>query len=132
MTWLDPDDREAAGQAYEVIRSGLINVLVSRGFSDAEDLADEAIRRVTNRVSEIAPTYEGEPVKYFHGVLRNILREPRPNNEVFDDQYPDKLVEVKNTSRAYDCLLSCLEILPTKKCEFILDYYTYQGGDKIR
>ena len=65
-------------------------------------------------------------------MLRNILREPRPNNEVFDDQYPDKLVEVKNTNRAYDCLLSCLEILPTKKCEFILDYYTYQGGYKIR
>lgn len=132
LTWLDPDDREAAGRAYETIRAGLMQTAISRGFSNAEDLADETIKRVTRRVLEIAPNYEGEPVKYFYGVLRNVMREQRPNREVVTDALPDPLIDDQKTSDAYDCLLSCLTLLSAEKCEFILEYYTYQGGDKIR
>lgn len=132
LKWLDPDDREAAGRAYEVIRSGLIQMSVCQGFSNAEDLADEAIKRVTKRVLEIAPTYEGEPARYFHGVLRNVIKEQRLKKEVTTDEFPVQLVETEKTSNAYDCLLSCLTLLSDKKCEFILDYYTYQGREKIR
>ena len=131
LTWLNPDDREAAGRAYEVIRAGLIQMAVRRGFSDAEDLADETIKRVTNRVLEIAPTYVGEPAKYFRGVLRNILKEPRPK-KVHTDEFPVVLVDEEKTSNAYDCLLSCLTSLSNKKCELILEYYSYHGREKIR
>jgi len=81
-------------------------------------------------VPEIAPTYEGPPAKYFHGVLRKLLKEPRPR-EVSTEDFPVQLVETQRTSNAYDCLLSCLKLLPKTKSELILDYYVYQGGDKI-
>ena len=132
LTWLDPGDREAAGRAYEVIRAGLIQTLISRGFSNAEELADETIRRVTNRVLEIAPTYEGEPVKYFYGVLRNIMKEQRLNREIYTQDFPIGLVDEQKTSDAYDCLLSCLTLLPDDRREFILEYYAYHGGYKTR
>jgi len=131
LTWLDPNDREAAGRAYELIRTGLIQTLISRGFSNAEDLADDAINRVTKRVPEIAPTYDGPPAKYFYGVLRNVIKEQGENREITTDEFPVQLVDVQRTSDAYDCLLSCLTRLPKKKCDLILDYYTYQGSNKV-
>ena len=132
LSWLDPDDREAAGQAYEVIRAGLIKVLISRGFSNAEDLADETITRVTNRLPDIVGTYQGPPVKYFYGVLRNVIREQPPvPKEISVDEFPVRLVEPETKDQAYDCLIRCLTFLPGEKAELILDYYTYQGRDKI-
>ena len=131
LTWLDPDDRDAAGRAYETIREGLINVLISKGFSHAEDLADETIDRVTNRVLDIADTYEGPRVKYFYGVLRNLLKEQRFVKEVATNDFPVSLMEPAKTSQAYDCLVECLKFLPHEQRELILDYYSYQGRNKI-
>ena len=37
LAWLG-SDRESAGRKYEVIRSGLVRIFVSKGFNDAEDL----------------------------------------------------------------------------------------------
>lgn len=105
---------------------------ISRGFSNAEELADETIKRVTNRVLEIAPDYEGDPAKYFYGVLRNVFREQRLIKEVSTDNLPVRLVDDQKTSDAYDCLLSCLTLLPNDRCEFILEYYTYHGGHRVR
>jgi DNA-directed RNA polymerase specialized sigma24 family protein len=132
LTWLDPDDRDAAGRAYELIRAGLIQTSVSRGFSNAEELADETIKRVTRRVLEIAPDYEGEPAKYFYGVLRNVMKERRLKREFTTDDFPVPLVDEQKTSDAYDCLVSCLSLLPREKTEFILEYYTYEGSNKVR
>lgn len=131
LSWLEPGDREAAGRAYETIRAGLIKVVIARGFSNAEDLADETINRVTNRLPDIRDTYEGPPAKYFYGVLRNVLREPNPYREVVVDELPVRLVDEEKTSQAYDCLISCLGVLPAKKSELVLDYYTHHGRDKI-
>src|ERR1044072_1825635 len=72
LEWLDPD-REKAGQRYEVIRAGLIRIFVSKGVSDAEYYTDEAIDRVTKRLSEIKADYVGDPARYFYGVARIIL-----------------------------------------------------------
>ena len=131
LTWLDPDDRDAAGRAYEIIRAGLINVLISKGFSNAEDLADETIERVTDRVLDISGTYEGPRVKYFYGVLRNVLKEQRFVKEIATEEFPVHLVEPAKTSKAYDCLIECLKVLPHEQYELILDYYSYQGRNKI-
>jgi DNA-directed RNA polymerase specialized sigma24 family protein len=132
LSWLNPADREAAGRTYELIRAGLIKVLISRGFSNAEDLADETIDRVVVRLPDIVETYVGPPAKYFFGVLRNVIREQPPViKNVNVDDLPLPLVEPQTAGRAYDCLIRCLESLPSDKAELILDYYTYQGRDKI-
>lgn len=130
LAWLDPD-REVAGQKYEVIRAGLIRIFVSKGFSDAEDLADEAINRVMKKLPEIQDTYVGEPVRYFHGVARYIVREMIRRKEIAVENVPGVSVEAEVHSDEYDCLLKCLRFLQPDKRELILDYYVYDGRDKI-
>ena len=76
LSWLDPS-RDTAGQKYETIHSGLIRIFISHGFIDAEDLADLTINRVIDRLPDIREGYVGEPVRYFHGVARNVIREAR-------------------------------------------------------
>ena len=131
LSWLDPADRDAAGRAYESIRTGLIKTLISRGFSNAEDLADETINRVMNRLSDIQDAYEGAPAKYFYGVLRNLIKEQRVVKEVVVDELPIRLINEEKTNQAYDCLVRCLETLSGEKSELVLDYYTYEGRNKV-
>jgi len=104
---------------------------VSRGFSDAEDLADETINRVMKRLPEIQDTYVGEPARYFHGVSRYIIREMMRRKEVAVEDVPGVSAEAEVHSDEYDCLLKCLRFLPSDRRELILDYYIYDGRDKI-
>jgi len=130
LTWLDPN-REIAGQKYEVIRTGLIRIFVSKGFSDAEDLADTVINRVMKKLPEIRDTYVGEPARYFHGVARNIIRESLRRREIATDTVPSFSEEVESHSDEYDCLVKCLRFLAREKRELILDYHIYDGRDKV-
>ena len=104
---------------------------MSKGFSDAEDLADEAINRVMKKLPEIQDTYVGEPVRYFHGVARYIVREMIRRKEIAVETVPGFSVEAEVHSDEYDCLLKCLRFLQSDKRELILDYYVYDGRDKI-
>jgi DNA-directed RNA polymerase specialized sigma24 family protein len=130
LAWLDPD-REIAGRKYEIIRSGLIRIFVSQGFSDAEDLADLTINRVITRLPDIRDNYIGEPARYFHGVTRNIIREARRRKEIATDVFPICLDQPTNVSDKHECLLKCLKLLPSEKRDLILDYYLYEKKDKI-
>lgn len=130
LAWLDTE-REAAGRKYEIIRAGLVRIFVSQGFSDAENLADLTINRVTNRLPDIRESYVGDPARYFHGVARNIAHEARRRKEIATDKIPERPSQVTNTSDRYNCLLGCLKLLPREKSELILDYYLYEGRDKI-
>lgn len=129
LTWLDPN-RDVAGQKYEIIRSGLIRIFISHGFSDAEDLSDLTIKRVTNKLPDIRESYVGDPARYFHGVARNIIHEARRRKEVATDRIPERLSQINSRSDEYECLLKCLKFLTREKRELILDYYLYKGRDK--
>jgi RNA polymerase sigma factor (sigma-70 family) len=109
----------------------LIRIFVSRGFSDAEDLCDETINRVMKKLPEIHDIYVGDPVKYFHGVARFIIREVGRRKEVATDEVPGFSGEADVHSDEYDCLVKCLRFLAPEKRELILDYYIYDGRDKI-
>lgn len=106
-------------------------MFVSKGFNDAEDLADKTIDRVMIRLPEIRDTYVGEPVRYFHGVARNIILEAGRRKEIASDVAPQLPAQVNELSTEYDCLMKCLKLLAEKKRELILDYYVYEGHDKI-
>lgn len=125
--WLGPD----AGVQYEIIRAGLIRIFVSKGLGNAEDLADEAIDRVIKKLPEIVAGYQGEKARYFHGVARNIIHEARRRKEVATDNIPEQWTSEPKTTDKYDCLIHCLNLLPYAKRELILDYYLYEGKDKI-
>ena len=81
LGWLDPD-REIAGKRYEDIRRGLIKIFVSNGRHCVEDLADEAINRVANKLNQIKNDYEGDPCLYFYGVAKKIVHEDRRRTPV--------------------------------------------------
>ena len=104
---------------------------MSKGFSDAEDLADETMNRVMKKLPEIRDTYVGDPVRYFHGVARFIIREVSRRKEVAVDEVPAFSTKVDVQSDEYDCLRNCLRFLSSDKSDLILDYYIYDGRDKI-
>jgi DNA-directed RNA polymerase specialized sigma24 family protein len=131
LAWLD-EDRDTAARKYETIRAGLIRIFVSQGFSDAEYLTDKTFDVVTKRLPDIRKDYVGEPARYFFAVARNILRQARREKEVATDKLPERPTLVAETSDLYDCLLKCLKGFPAGKREMILDYYLYEGQEKIK
>lgn len=130
LIWLGDGARELGATKYETIRAGLVRVFISRGFNDAEDLADETINRVITRLPDIRETYDGEPTRYFHGVGRNIIRETGRRREIAAE-VSAVWVDPLPTSRDLECLEHCLRSLPAEKRELILDYFLYEGHDKI-
>lgn len=130
LSWLD-DNRDAAGIKYETIRTSLIRIFISHGFDDAEDLADITINRVTTKIPEMISTYVGEPAAYFYAVARNVEHEAKRRKEIASDKLPEKLELATTTTDTYDCLIQCLKVLPGDKRELILDYYLYEGKEKI-
>jgi RNA polymerase sigma factor (sigma-70 family) len=129
LTWLDPD-RDIAGQKYEEIRHSLILIFQWRGACDAEDLADETITRVINKVPEIVPGYTGAPALYFYAVAKRLALEvSRRQQTKVELENPEKLPELtsederNNREAAYDCLEKCLTRLSPADGELILLYY---------
>lgn len=131
LEWLDPSDRESAGQQYKNIQSGLIRIFTSNGFSDAEHLADQTIDRVADLLPEIVWGYKGRPANYFHGVARNVLHEARRRKEVATDTLPDVPFMTPEVSDECECLRRCLQFCGREKSEMVLDYHVYQGAAKI-
>ena len=130
LDWLDPN-RDSAGQRYVAIRAGLIRVFVSKGLSDAEYYADEVVDRVMKRLPEIRAGYVGDPVRYFHGVARNVLLEARRRKEIVTTVLPELSVLPTGPSPTSECLVKCLKLLPREKREMILDYHLYEGHAKV-
>jgi len=130
LEWLDPD-RDKAGRQYEVIRGGLIRIFVSSGLADAEYYADETVDRVIKRLPEIRAGYVNEPVRYFRGVARNVLREALRRREVATDVLPERSSFRSIDNDLAECLRKCLRALPTDKHELIYDYHVYDGHQKI-
>lgn len=131
LAWLG-NDRDSAGRKYETIRSGLVRIFVSKGFSDAEDLADETINRVIMRLPDIKAKYSGEPARYFHGVARNVIRESNRRKEIAVGVIEGRVEPPPEPRDTHDCLGHCLDRLPANKRDLILDYYLYDGHDKVQ
>lgn len=137
LDWLN-HDRETAGRKYEIIRAGLLRMFVSKGFSDAEDLVDDTINRVTTRLHEIKASYQGDPIRYFYGVARNVKLETARRREITTEVIqvssnwpPDPPDDDDEDDDHYQCLDLCLEALQAPKRDFILSYYLYDGHEKI-
>jgi len=130
LVWLD-SNRDAAGIKYENIRKSLIRIFISNGFDDAEDLADEVINRVTVKIPDMIASYVGEPAAFFFAVARNVVHEARRRKEIATDKVPETINPVRDQSETYNCLVECLKGLQDDKRDLILDYYLYDGKDKI-
>lgn len=130
LEWLDPN-REVAGDKYETIRMGLIRMFTFKGFGDPEDLTDDTINRVANKVCEIRSCYTGNPENYFRGVARKVSLEARRRREIATDTFPAPGFKLPEVSLEYECLLGCLKFLEPDKRDLVLDYHVYKGEDKV-
>ena len=124
---------------YERLRSGLIRIFARRGCHSPEDLADETILRVTSKLDEIAPSYKGDPARYFYGVARNVYLEEtrRPRVASLDDLAtpPDgygSLTLNHRDHRGVECLEHCMSELDPSDRVLITSYYELQGVAKIQ
>jgi DNA-directed RNA polymerase specialized sigma24 family protein len=130
LAWLDPD-REQAGQKYQKIQSRLISIFSCHGCAEPEKLADETIDRVTAKIDWLLENYVGEPIRYFCGVSRNVLKEdlrsrvrptisPTYENEI-DESFQEK----------HNCLDKCMSELTAHNQSLVLAYYEAEGQAKI-
>lgn len=135
LEWLDKD-REIAGQKYEAIRVRLIKLLNYRGCFKGEELADEIFDRVARKVDSIAETYQGDPVYYFLNVANKIHLEYRrkPVSVELSDNLAEQSADFitdEDFQPEYECLMKCLENLPSQKREFIIGYYQKDKKAKL-
>jgi DNA-directed RNA polymerase specialized sigma24 family protein len=128
LAWLDPD-RERAGRRYEAVRSKLVRIFVARGCAHAEDLADETINRVCDRLPEIAGAYSGDPALYFYGVATKVHLEYLRRNARVTVLPPRDADEDKEA--AFACLDRCISKLPAETRELVIEYYREDGQAKI-
>ena len=125
LKWLDAEDREKAGARYEEIQHCLIKFFIARGAADAEDLADETINRVTNKVEELKD-FKGDRLRYFYGVAHMVwkeyLRRPQP------PEPPPPPPDPGQIEQEYRCLEECIQRLSPDDRELLLQYYYPQEG----
>ena len=129
LLWLD-SDRERAAEKYETIRNRLIKVFASRGFDNAEQLADDTFDRVASRAAQLIETYVGDPATYFYGVARAVMLEGlrRPAHDLM----PAMIAGSQNVSdQTYSCLERCLRHLSESDRDLILQYHASEKQIKV-
>lgn len=127
-------DRERAGEIYESLRRGLIQLFIWRGCRDPEAHADETINRVIRKIDE------GEEVRdvigYAHGVARRLLLEifkKQEREQIGIDELPPLAApqEGRETEDGVLCLRRCLNRLPEESRQLIVLYYQGEKSAKI-
>jgi DNA-directed RNA polymerase specialized sigma24 family protein len=129
LEWLGPT-RDEGAKKYEDIRNRLIRILLKKGCSDPEDLADEAVNRVTLKVPELKETYVGNPLWYFISVARLVWLESLHPKEIPFEDVPDPVIQPE-VNFARECLRQCLTLLAADQRDLVLDYHVNRKRAKI-
>jgi RNA polymerase sigma factor (sigma-70 family) len=129
---LDADPEQAALK-YEHLRRALIRFFDWRGASPADECADEALDRLTRRLSD---TTVHDVYKYAHGIARLVLLERRraPVMASIDDVPEATLAAPEQRddhSELQGCFERCLAGLPEDSRQLLLGYYEGQRMGKI-
>jgi DNA-directed RNA polymerase specialized sigma24 family protein len=132
-------DRDRAGERYEAIRHRLVKFFTWHGAAYPDEMTDETFDRVMKRVDEGQEIQAADPVPYFFGVARNVLREswrrqPHPEGApsptgvgaLRPPSLADEAAEVRS-----DCLEQCLDRLAEPSRRLVLAYYRAGAGSVI-
>jgi DNA-directed RNA polymerase specialized sigma24 family protein len=126
LAWLDPDPERAA-RMYTDIQKRLTRMFDYRGCDQPEELADETITRVMRQSADLAESYEGDPVRYFYGVARNVVRQhytARSRAQARVLLATPAPPPPEDLERRHACLDRCLEsALTPDERHLILEYY---------
>ena len=136
LAWLGPT-REEAAEKYEEVRRSLIKIFVWRGFSSAEDMADETITRVAARAANVRHGFVGDPVVFFYAVANRLIKEElrsATKHTVLEDEHqsPEQAEPPDpNDEKEHECLRFCLQRQEPIDREMIVRYYVGQKREKI-
>ena len=138
LRWLDPVDEGKAAEKVEKIRQRIIKIYTNRGSRRAEEVFDETLSRVCEKVPAVAPTYEGDPALYFYAFARNVhsefLRADAPLvplNPSGADPEKASEDESREVEARHQCLEQCLGELMPEKRSLIVRFYTGDGQVRI-
>jgi DNA-directed RNA polymerase specialized sigma24 family protein len=121
------------------MRRRLVEYFQRRRCSSADDLADETLNRVARRLSEEPAIVDTPAGRYCYitakFVFLEYLRSTRRNVEMDALTDGKELAQPRDPrdpvrDRMLDCLEHCLEALPARDLELILDYY--RGERQLR
>jgi RNA polymerase sigma factor (sigma-70 family) len=135
---------ESAGREYERIRVRLIRYFEWQWFTDAEDLADETMNRVTKALGNGKAIWTKNPISFFYGFARNVAREERGkiravsleligerDRHLWRSDAP--LLEAEEPQdRNYSHLEECVRELPEFERNLIIRYYFGEKTAKIQ
>jgi DNA-directed RNA polymerase specialized sigma24 family protein len=128
LVWLNADS-ELAGREYEDIRGRLVKLFICRHCHEAEDLADETINRVANKVKEIKDVYVGLRAPYFYAVANRVHKEYlRRKPEPVPPPPPRNTEDVE---REFACLEQCMAQQTPANRRLVLEYYRGEKRAKI-
>lgn len=138
LEWLGKD-REEAALKYEAIRHDLIKFFDRSVGADAEDLADETINRITEKLPQIISSYTGDPKYLFFRYaqlvrLEHIRKLARRDGGPLPDDMPDPRTpakaEAEEKERRSLCLRECLRKLQPEERRAFLLYY--RKGNRVQ
>jgi RNA polymerase sigma factor (sigma-70 family) len=136
LGWLD-SNKEAAGQKYERIRLRLIIFFAGKLFVNAEDLADETLDRVAQKVQEKDFSHQSSVDSYIYSVARYIALESNREKILFDELPTEISVSTADTSanhRQMNFLENCLSQLSPLNRRIFIEYYLIaeKNADSLR
>jgi DNA-directed RNA polymerase specialized sigma24 family protein len=134
------ENRDAAGEHYELMRLKLVKFFELRMCTTPDDLADETIDRVARRLAEGEHIEAPEAMRFVYGVARNVLLEwwktqrrqsvarfPAPVTGS-DDSEEDREVA---SERQMECFRQSMKELPDDARGLLVRYYEHSGRTKI-
>jgi len=138
LVWLG-GDLPSGARKYEEIRQRLILLFRYRGCHIPEELADRTIDRTAHAVLKLDFQYQGDPLKYFRGVARNVFLEwLRSERRIPTEPIPDEGLEapVPESASSLDdapqaCFDLCLNRLPQARKTLLIRYYQCEKRAKI-
>jgi DNA-directed RNA polymerase specialized sigma24 family protein len=139
-------DREAGALKYEAIRRDLIRYFGRSVGADAEELADETINRIIEKLPQISGSYTGDPKYLFFRYAqlarleqtRKLARRKLPREDDYrttgDLPDPRTFAKAKAEAEAGEqanfCLIECLRKLRPEERRIFLLYY--QEGNRLQ
>lgn len=128
-------DRETAGEKYLFLRKNLLRFFAARGFTTAEEAADEVLNRLARKLES------GEKLEnvntYALGIARMLALELRKSplqktsNELPEIGIPPFDREQEEKTEKLKCLDECLNELSDDNREIIVGYYKGEKREKI-
>ena len=148
LNWFNEEngDQDSGAQKYEEIRQKLISYFDRRGCKFPEDLADETLNRVADKLDEKGSITNVTPAQFCYikvsQVLHEYWRRPEQKEIALEDllvnDQPDRRTfpatnpnnEQEEQEKWMECLEGCLQKLKPQDHDLIIKYY--YGEERVK